>query len=304
MARADDVTARRRPVRASAVAVVVAVGLAAATAGCGGRAARSELAEASSLVTQAEPAVLAVDRAVRSEVTTATTQAAEDALRRIPPAVELLTRAQALVERARGRIADKDRALADALDESIAARMEMLKRAEPVLKADVSVATALGPAMEAWSLVASAEKKAEDAVAAFNAHTKQGVQRSTQLTTEADASLAKARSLLETVAAGVPEADMAPFVAYIDAKRALLAESRRIDATWLAGKVADANAMLGAYNAKEKQVAEQAKRLPGSPASVLAQAYRRIVEKDVTAYFEAREKARSADVRVRSLNGG
>lgn len=306
MARADGVRPAKR--RALIVALVVAVAgigaLSAVRLLSQATGARGMLADASGLLSQAEPAVLAVDQAVRSEVTTAAADAASAALEKLEPSIETLNEAKSVVARARQRLAGRDRPLADALDEAIAARLEMLERARPVLEADVAVARALVPAVEAWTLVGQAEKLADEAVASFNKHTKESVQRSTKLTTEADALLARARSDLESVTAGFPEADMGPFISYVDAKRALLAESRKIDATWLSGKVAEANAMLGAYNAKEKQVAEQAKRLPGTPSSVLAEAYKRVVEADVTAYFEARERARSADAKIRSLQGG
>jgi DNA repair exonuclease SbcCD ATPase subunit len=282
------------------LAVLAAVAYRAANASS---AARAALADASGLLSQAEPAVLAIDQAVRSDVTTAAAETARSAIERIDAATSTLRKAQDTILRARSRLAERDFALADALEDSIEARLAMLERARPILETDVRVARALASATEAWELVARAEKRADEAVAAFNKHTKDGVTRSTKLATEADGLLAQARSLLETATAEVPEADLSPFAAYIDAKRALLAESRKIDATWLAGKVADANAMLAAYNAKEKQVAEQAKKLPGTPASVLAQAYKRIVEPDVTAYFDARERARSADTKVRLLSG-
>ncbi len=306
MARADGVRPRGRRTLLLALAVVAlgAGALFVARVLSQATGARGMLADASGLLSQAEPMVLAVDQAVRSEVTTAAADAALAALEKLEPSIETLNEAKSVVARARQRLAERDRPLADALDEAIAARLEMLERARPVLEADVAVAQALVPAVEAWTLVGQAEKMADEAVASFNKHTKDGVQRSTKLTTDADALLARARSNLETVTAGFPEADMGPFISYIDAKRALLAESRKIDATWLSGKVADANAMLGAYNAREKQVAEQAKRLPGTPASVLAEAYKRAVEADVTAYFEARERARSADAKIRSLQGG
>lgn len=306
MARTDRVRPKGRRALLLALAVVAlgAGALFVARALSQATGARGMLADASGLLSQAEPTVLAVDQAVRSEVTTAAADAALAALEKLEPSIETLNEAKSVVARARQRLAERDRPLADALDEAIAARLEMLERARPVLEADVAVAQALVPAVEAWTLVGQAEKMADEAVASFNKHTKDGVQRSTKLTTDADALLARARSNLESVTAGFPEADMGPFISYIDAKRALLAESRKIDATWLSGKVAEANAMLGAYNAKEKQVAEQAKRLPGTPSSVLAEAYKRAVEADVTAYFEARERARSADAKIRSLQGG
>lgn len=306
MARTDRVRPKGRRALLLALAVVAlgAGALFVARVLSQATGARGMLADASGLLSQAEPTVLAVDQAVRSEVTTAAADAALAALEKLEPSIETLNEAKSVVARARQRLAERDRPLADALDEAIAARLEMLERARPVLEADVAVAQALVPAVEAWTLVGRAEKMADEAVASFNKHTKDGVQRSTKLTTDADALLARARSNLESVTAGFPEADMGPFISYIDAKRALLAESRKIDATWLSGKVAEANAMLGAYNAKEKQVAEQAKRLPGTPSSVLAEAYKRAVEADVTAYFEARERARSADAKIRSLQGG
>lgn len=308
MADNDDVKAPRRSGRMWKVLVALVV---VAIIGAGGylvlraldrpRVAKAQLADAAAMLSQAEPDVLAVDGAVRSEVTTALADAAGDAFELIDPTQATLAEALGKITTARVNLADEDVALADALESAIKARTDMLDQAKIVLATDKRAATVVGPAAEAWQLVADAEKLSQDAVAQYNKHTKAGVSQSTSFTVEAERKLTAARSALGTVTAGFAEADMSPFVTYIDAKLKLLASSKKIDATWLAGKVEDANKLLDAYNAEEKKVIALADKLPESPTAVVAAAYETLTSKAITAYFDARDAARTADAQIKAI---
>ncbi|MHB8706658.1 MAG: hypothetical protein ACYC77_09100 [Coriobacteriia bacterium] len=265
------------------------------------RDARAKLAEASALLSQAEPGLLAIDGAVRSEVTSALAEGATEALEEIDPTKSTLSDALAEIAAARENLAEEDVQLADALQEAIDSRLDMLDRARPILETDLRASAVVDPAREAWQLVADAEKLADDAVAQYNKHTKAGVQESTKLTTSAETKLTAARSGLATVSAGFSEADMTPFVSYIDAKLKLLASSRKIDSTWLAGKIEDANNLLDAYNAEEKKVIALAAKMPESPTAVVAGAYETLTATTIKDYFAARDAARAADAKVTAI---
>lgn len=265
------------------------------------RTARDRLVTASALLSEAEPDVLAIDSAVRSEVTSALAQAAADAAETIDPTQRTLTRALSEIAAARPDLGPSDLPLADALESAVQSRLDMLGQARFVLATDARVSGVVAPASDAWQLIAEGEKLADDAVAQYNKHTKAGVQESMGLTTRAETAFTAARSALGTVTAGMPEADMGPFVAYVDAKVALLASSRKIDATWLAGKVEEANGMLDAYNVQERAVIALAQKLPESPTAVVAEAYKSLTGDAMAQYFEARDAARAADAKVKEL---
>lgn len=308
MADNDDVKQPKKSRRLLLVLAVVAIVAALAVGGYLAlqainrpKDARARLVEASALLSQAEPGLLAIDGAVRSEVTSALAQGATEALEEIDPTKAKLSEALDEIAGARANLAEEDIALADALQEAIDARMDMLDRARPILETDLRASAVVDPAREAWQLVADAEKLADDAVAQYNKHTKAGVSQSTSLTAQAEGKLTTARSGLATVSAGFSEADMTPFVTYIDAKLKLLASSRKIDSTWLAGKIEDANDLLDAYNAEEKKVIALAAKMPDSPTAVVAAAYETLTETTIKEYFAARDAARAADAKVKAL---
>lgn len=308
MADNDDVKAPRKSGRVWKVLVVIvvvalvgALGYLALRALDRPRAAKAQLANAAAMLSQAEPDVLAIDSAVRSEVTSALADAATEAYDTIDPTEATLTEALGVIADARADLADEDVALADALESAITSRMDMLDEAKIILATDKRAATVVGPAAEAWQLVADAEKLSDSAVAQYNKHTKAGVSQSTSLTVEAETKLTAGRSALGTVTADFAEADMSPFVAYIDGKLKLLASSKKIDATWLAGKVEDANKLLDAYNAEEKKVIALADKLPESPTAVVAAAYEALTSEAITRYFDARDAARTADAAIKAI---
>lgn len=264
------------------------------------RIARMHVSEAARLLSEAEPSVIAVDAAVRSEITTALVQTARDALDSADAGAKLLIKAEEELKLASDKIPEEDLPLAAALADSIEARRTMMREGNEILIADERAANVIEPARTAWSLAAEAETLTVNAVAQYNKHTKAGVEQSTVLSKQAATKLSSARSLLETVTAGFSEADMGPFIGYIDARLKLITQSQKIDSTWLAGKVADANKLLDAYNAEETKVVKQAGALPGTPVSVLAEAYDALTKDGITRYFKARDAARQADVDVKA----
>ena len=247
------------------------------------------------LLADADEPILRIDTVVRSEVSSATAAAANDALADAEAADATLVEAAAQLESLPERLSEADRAYAEAFAEAVATRRQLLADTKPVLEMDRRAAGVIEPAREAWELVAQAEKLSDQAIAEFNKHTKAGVQKSTALSNQAEGLLKTAQSLLATVTAGMPEADMAPFVSYTSGKLGLLDRSKKIDATWLSGKIADANKLLDSYNAEEKRLAQLAKTLAESPTAVIVEAYKDLTEEPTERYFTARDAVRAAD---------
>lgn len=264
------------------------------------RTARRHVDEAARLLSEAEPSVIAVDAAVRSEITTALIATAAEARTSASDALSLLTQAREELALAGAALAEADRPLAAALSESVRARSTMMNEGMAILQVDERAAAVLEPARTAWVLAAGAETLTVDAVAQYNKHTKEGVEQSTVLTKQAASAYSTARSLLEPLKTDMPEADMTPFLGYLDARLKLIVQSQKIDAAWLAGKVADANTLLDAYNAEEEKVVKLAEALPGTPVSTLSAAYDRLTKAGMGRYFEARDAAREADALVKA----
>ncbi len=247
------------------------------------------------LLAAADAPILRIDQVVRSEVSSATAEAAAKSLEDVKAADALLVQAAAELERLPGRLSKADRAYAEAFAEAVASRRQLLADTTPVLEMDRRASGVIEPARKAWELVASAEKLSDQAIGEFNKHTKAGVQQSTAFSNQAEGLLKTAQSLLATVTAGMPEANMQGFISYTSGKLGLLARSKQIDATWLSGKIADANKLLDGYNTEEKRLADLAKTLAESPTAVIVQAYKTLTEKPTERYFTARDAVRAAD---------
>jgi hypothetical protein len=300
-------SARTRPplwpklVAAIAVVAVLIVGYFGITGYERVRAAQEALDEAASLLESAEDDVLVIDAATLAEVSSEVETSAADAL--------------ALVEGVRGKALEASRAiteirpdlpeeligLAEALGESASARVEMMDAAPVVLEADIAAARAMVAADGALAEVKAAETLVTKGVAEFNKHTAAGVKASGQYSTEAEAKLNVAKSLFTSATAEFPGADYSAFIAYVDAKIGLIAEARKIDSLWLAGKVEQSNSQLAAYNKKDAEIVKMAEALPESVRDPIADAYEKATAEAAKSYFEARERARAAGERVTEI---
>ena len=285
------------------LAVVILVGI-----GVGGYLAYQQIAarkmaadnldRAITLVERADSAVLEIDEVVRAEVDAELAIRAAEALADIPDAVADLEEALVLVDKATPDLADDRAAEAEALAGSADARLTMLEYAEVILDANVKAANAIGPANEGWDQILAAEKIADEAVTEYNKLTTEAVKKSKELSTKASGQIESGKTKLQEAQDAFPEADFGPFIAYADAKLAVLELSRKADDAFLGGKKEEANKISVQYNDAEKKLVEQAKQLPASPNSVIAKAYESLAGSATADYFDAREKATVADAKL------
>lgn len=265
------------------------------------KAAQARLDAAVALLDEAEDGLLLVDTAVQAEISPEiATQAAEA----LPVAASVRAdalAAAAILEEIMPDLGEQMLPMAKALTDSANARSEMMTEAPVILEADQKAARAMVPADTALEEIKAAEDLIGKAVTEFNKHTKAGVEQSTANTKQAATHLETARSLFATATAEFAEADYSAFVAYVDAKLALVKDSQEIDALWLAGKVEESNAKLDAYNKKDAEIVEMASKLPVSVRDPIADAYERITAEARERYFEARDRARKAGEVVNAL---
>lgn len=259
------------------------------------RVASENLDQAITLVERADSAVLEIDEVVRAEVDAELANRAAEALADVPDAVADLEEALSLINKATPDLAENRIAEAEALEGSADARLTMLEYAEVILDANVKAANSIGPANEGWDQVLAAEKTADAAVAEYNKLTTEAVKKSKELSTKASGEIESGKTKLQEAQDAFAEADFGPFIAYADAKLAVLELSRKADDAFLGGEKEEANKISNQYNDAEKKLVEQAKQLPSSPNAVIAEAYESLAGSATIDYFDAREKATEAD---------
>ncbi|GAB4279389.1 MAG: hypothetical protein Kow0056_12480 [Coriobacteriia bacterium] len=266
-------------------------------------AARADLERALELVREADDTVLAVDDIVFSEITPALAGAAREASEQVPAAREDIVEAVELIEGSYSDLDEEDRAVADALRTSADSRLAMLNEAPLLLSVNASAAVALDHAQDAMDAMLAAEELADKAVDKYNLQTKEGVTASKELLNQATEKLDEAKKGFKAAEEAFPEADMGPFIRYINAKKDLVKKSIRIDDLWLAGDLAEANDLVDEYNKQDKEVADLGEKLPESEVVPIREAYDDLTSEALDRYLAARDAAARSDTLLRELLG-
>ena len=294
-----EATNRKRLIWIALVAVGVLVllvaGIVAWNVGSVRLEAAKKLDQATTLVESADRYVIAIDAVVRAEVTADVGRRARELEPTVLTAKNQLADAARLVTQARPKLNDEDRRRAGLLKTTAEAKIAMMEQAPLILSANSKAAEAQPLAEEAWALAIASDALADSAVASYNKLTKAGVQASVLNNGKAEQGFKDARDLFSRAATAFPEAGMDRYVAYVDQKLAQVAISRKSDAAWLAGQIAQANALIAPYNKADAKGVAMVKALPQTPAVAIADAYKTTADAATDAYFEARRRASTTD---------
>lgn len=250
-------------------------------------------------VEKADRIVVDVDAVIQEEITTQTAGRAEDVRGRIPDAEKLLKSAVTEALDAKPRLSDEEKSDADALVAAARARLDMLQQAPLILDLNVKASKALGPGASGWAKVLEADKLTRSAATEYNKLTKAGVTSSASLNAKALTALTEARTQFDAAEKAFPESPFENYLAYVDARIALVKLSQQSDALWLKGDVVGANKVIASYNVADKKTVEQGKALPVSTEQAIADAYDAAASQATEAYTSARKAAMDADSRIR-----
>lgn len=253
------------------------------------------------MVESADASVIAIDKVIRAEVTPEIGQQALELEPTVAPTAAKLIEAVTLINAAYPSLNNAERAKADLLKKTAKAKLDMLEQAPVILSANVKVATAQPLAQQAWDQTLAGDKLADSAVASYNKLTKEGVQDSAVKNAQAEKAFQSARDLFSQAATAFPEAGLDRYVAYVDQKLVQVGISRKSDAAWLAGKPALANSFIAAYNKADAKGIAMYKELPPSPITAIADAYKTLADGPTVLYFEARDKASTADQSLKAM---
>lgn len=264
-------------------------------------AALGRLAQATELLASADSIVIDADAVVRGDITTELGVKASQAATDLPTAVAELQEAIELLQRIQDDLPSERAQEAVALIASAEGRLEMLEHAPPILQANILAAAALDPARVAWEHVSAAEDLKDQATTEYNRLTRASVTRSQELNTQAEERFRQAKEQFRLADEAFPEAEMGRFIAYTESNLEMLAISKRADAAFLAGRIAEANTLAGQVNTKDAQIVEQLKALPETPEAAIAAAYEQLAGAATELYFEARDRATKADAALERL---
>jgi len=264
-------------------------------------AALGRLAQATELLASADSIVIDADAVVRGDITPELGAKASQAATALPTAVADLQEAIELLQRIQDDLPSEQAQEAVALIASAEGRLAMLEHAPTLLQANIVAAASLEPARAAWEHVSAAEGLKDQATTEYNRLTRASVTRSQQLNTQAEERFRQAKEQFRLADSAFPEAELDRFITYIEANLEMLAISKRADAAFLAGRIAEANTLAGQVNTKDAQIVEQLKALPETPEAAIAGAYEKLAGPATELYFEARDRVTKADAELERL---
>jgi hypothetical protein len=256
---------------------------------------------ATALIEQADVAVVAADTVIRAQVTPALAEQASAARSGVGEANDALSDALALLDRANPKLNEDEQRQSALLRKTAEARQAMLAEAPTILDAYSAAGKAMPLATSGWDRLLSAATKSEQAVAAYNKLTREGVLESQRINKEVAGDLANARADFVAADAAFTSAGFADYIAYADARIALNTLSQRSDEAWLKGDLGAANKLISEYNAADKKAVALAKLLPSTPEQGIDAAYKAAAGAALGRYYKARAAATKADKELRDF---
>lgn len=304
----EPVSAARFAQRRTALIVAMAIGLVAIVAFAilgyqsftARLAAAEKLDRATGMVEDADAIVVRVDAVVRAKVTPELAAKARETAVEVEEADRLLSEAIELVDAAFLDLNDDERERAELLKGSAEARQKMLADAPVILEANAQASSAMPEVEEGWEHVLEADRISDKAVAAYNKLTKAGVTESQKLNKQAASVLSKAEERFQAAENTFPAAPFEDYIAYVQTRIRLNRLSQQSDTAWLKGDITKANSVITEYNTLDKKAVEQAKKLPATPETAIADAFEKVAGGVTEAYYAAREAALEADERLRT----
>ena len=138
-----------------------------------------DLKLAREIMEDTDTALLAVDDVVRAELVPALAPEANEASEQVSVALEEYARALDLLAGAYDDLSRDDKEIADAAEDALTARLDMLEEAPVLLDVNARAARSVRPAESGLEAIVEAGDLAEEAADEYNKQTKDGVTTST-----------------------------------------------------------------------------------------------------------------------------
>lgn len=251
---------------------------------------------------------LTVDEAAQENVEELQEQA-DEADASLKKADEKLARANALDE----FLDDNQKAICDALRDSIDARRTMLDAGEAILSVDTTVGSARALLDQVVDKAVEANKKSQEATTAANEYAQfltgdtsvstQDANVALQLDNEAKALIDEAKSALASAKETFGDADYTAYETYLNKRGEAIDIMIETDTALVSGDFASVSDKTNAYNTADVAATEAANALPSSTSEIFSAPYESLTSGSRKTYSSAAEKAAEADALIRHYQG-
>jgi hypothetical protein len=262
------------------------------------------LDESIALIQEADIVVIALDRAIESQVREGDLPQLEALLEQVDDTQGSLDRAVEMAKRAQETFLEEDsRELARRAQEAAEYRKQMLDLSAELTSFDLAAMKSALSLEYAWSLIVDADAGMRAAVEVVAGGGANAVGQSRDYNEQALDKLVLAGEMLTVTATTFPTTDLQLLNEYLAAKRASAELALASDDAFLAGDYAGANAYNEEFIAMDAEAVRLAVGIPSDPLSLVVAAYEKAVSQLREDYKVVRSHAADADEHLRAYLG-
>lgn len=278
--------------------------------------AKEAINQAISHIGEADETIVELNEMVTSTVDEADATQAQNLIDDLGAASESLKKADDSLAEANALdefMDDNQRALCDAIRDSIDARRTMFGASETILSVDVQVGSARAYLEQTIEKALKANEKAQEATKAANEYAQfltgdtsvatQDASVATNLDTEAIALIDEAKAALASAKEAFADADYSAYETYLDKRAEALTIVLEADNALVSGDFSSTGEKTDAYNTADAAATEAAAALPATTTEIFTAPYDTLTAGSRKTYSEAALKAADADALIRHYEG-
>ncbi|MDR2671809.1 MAG: hypothetical protein LBC35_00610 [Coriobacteriales bacterium] len=262
------------------------------------------LDEAIALIQQSDPEVIALDSAVRSEVTESDLPQRKVILEKVPATLDTLASASDKATSALGLfMSAEDKELAQHVIDAAVNRVAMLQSGQILLDTDIKAMNSTLAFVLAWDLMVKADSDMRVAAELSKAGGYYDVMAAVDANTGVLELLTQANDLMLQAIDAFPEVDFEVINTYLALKMDSVRLAIESDQALLDADLETAYAKNVEFSQKDAAVVAAASRIPAESLSLITTAYDKVTAESKQLYDSARGNAADADVFVREYVG-
>jgi hypothetical protein len=262
------------------------------------------LDESIALIQEADIVVIALDKAIESQVREEDVPQLEALLEQVDDTQGSLDKAIGVAKKAQETFLEEDRKeLARHAQEAAEYRKQMLELSSQLTEFDIAAMKSALSLEYAWSLIVDADADMRSAVEVVNGWGANAVEESRDYNQQAFDKLTLAEEMLAATKTTFPTVDIQLLSDYLSAKKASAELALASDNAFLEGDYDTANIRNEEFIAQDAEAVRLAATIPSDPLSVVVTAYEEAVKQLREDYKVVRSHAADADAYLRAYLG-
>jgi hypothetical protein len=262
------------------------------------------LDEAIALVQEGDLEVIALDEAIKTEITAEDLARRRVILEKVPTTTKTLTSALEAAQAAQPLLtSSEDQAFARHVLDAAANRLDMLSSGAVLLDNDIKAMNCAQLFGLAWDLLVRADEDMRSATKTAQSGNYYDVRAAIDLNTTVLEVLNQASELLGQAQAAFEAADFSAVSSYLILKKESVELAISSDQALLDANLDAAYTHNSAFAQKDAEVVAAAARIPADPLSLIISTYDRVISADKQLFDSARANVADADVFIREYLG-